>query len=88
MATLDRRVQILFDPAQYASLQTEAAEQKQSVAAIVREAVDERLRTRKASRQDALDRLFASGDANPSKGVIDWEAEKDALERDHLRNLP
>lgn len=87
MATLERRVQVLFDPAQYASLQAEAAERKQSVAAVIREAVDERLRTRKTSRQEALDRLFASGDKNPS-GPIDWEAEKDSFEREHLRDLP
>ena len=88
MAILERRVQVLFDPAQYASLQAEAVEQKQSVAAVIREAVDERLRTRKIGRQEALDRLFASGDKNPSTGPIDWEAEKESFEREDLRDLP
>ena len=88
MATLERRVQVLFDPAVYAALEAEAEMERQSVAAIIRDAVDKRLRTRKTSRQEALDRLFASGDKNPSKGPIDWEAETDSFEREHLRNLP
>lgn len=87
MATLDRRVQVLFDPAVYAALETEAEAERQSVASIIRDAVDERLRTRKTTKQEALDRLFASGDKNPS-GPIDWKAEKDSLEREYLRNLP
>jgi hypothetical protein len=49
------------------------------VAAIVREAVDARLRSRITSTQEALDRLFASGDQN-SSGQIDWDAEKDSFE--------
>ncbi|MCY7411533.1 MAG: ribbon-helix-helix protein, CopG family [Salinibacterium sp.] len=46
MAILERRVQVLFDPAQYAALEAEAAAQRQSVASVIREAVDERLRAR------------------------------------------
>jgi hypothetical protein len=87
MATLERRVQVLFDPVVYAALEAEAQTERQSVAAIIRDAVDERLRTRKTSRQEALDRLFASGDEHPS-GPIDWEAEKDSFDREYLRNLP
>jgi hypothetical protein len=87
MATLERRVQVLFDPTVYAALEAEAETERQSVAAIIREAVDARLRTRKTSKQEALDRLFASGDKHPS-GPIDWEVEKDAFERESLRGLP
>lgn len=87
MATLERRVQVLFDPAVYTALEAEAEAERQSVAAIIRDAVDARLRIRKSSKQEALDRLFASGDKYPS-GHIDWEAEKDFLEREHLRDLP
>ncbi|MCU1440899.1 MAG: hypothetical protein JWP85_1896 [Rhodoglobus sp.] len=81
MATLERRVQILFDPAQYAALEQEAADERRSVAAIIREAVDERLRRRRSNQSEALARLFARADANPVSGQIDWEAEKDSFER-------
>lgn len=88
MATLERRVQVLFDPAQYAALEAEAAAQRQSVAAIIREAVDARLRARRTTQQEALARLFARADANPTPGPIDWEVEKEAFERDILRDIP
>ena len=87
MATLERRVQVLFDPAVYAALEAEAEIERQSVAAIIRDAVDARLRTRKTSKQEALERLFASGDKHPS-GPIDWESEKDSFEREYLQDLP
>lgn len=88
MATLERRVQVLFDPAQYAALEAEAVAQRQSVAAVIREAVDEKLRTRRSTQQEALARLFASADTDPSLGPINWEAEKDSFEREYLRDLP
>jgi len=88
MATLDRRVQVLFDPAQYAALEAEAAAQRQSVAAVIREAVGARLRARKTTQSEALDRLFASADTDSSLGPIEWEAEKDAFERDALLDIP
>jgi hypothetical protein len=86
MAVLDRRVQILLDPAQYAALEHEAAVQKQSVASLIREAVDERLKRSKQTKLDALERLFASADvAGPP---IVWEEVKESFERDYLRDLP
>lgn len=88
MATLERRVQVLFDPAQYAALEAEAAAQKQSVAAVIREAVNDRLRAQKTNKQDALARLFASADQSPSSGAIDWDEEKESFERGFLRHLP
>jgi hypothetical protein len=81
MATLERRVQVLFDPAQYAALEQEAAAQHQSVAAVIRAAVDERLRSRRTDARAALARLFDSGDAHPTAGPIDWQAEKESFER-------
>jgi hypothetical protein len=81
MATLERRVQVLFDPAQYAALEQEAADQHRSVAAVIREAVDERLQRRRSTQSEALARLFARADEHPVSGPIDWEAEKDSLER-------
>ncbi|MES2093542.1 MAG: ribbon-helix-helix protein, CopG family [Actinomycetota bacterium] len=88
MATLDRRVQILLDPAQYAALEHEASVQKQSVASLIREAVDERLNRSKQTKVDALARLFARADAQPAGPPIDWEVEKESFERDFLRDLP
>lgn len=88
MATLARRVQVLFDPAQYAALEAEASAERQSVAAIIREAVDDRLRARRSTQQEALQRLFARADANPTAGPIDWDKEKDGFERDILRDIP
>lgn len=88
MAILERRVQILFDPSQYAALEAEAAAQRRSVAAIVREAVDERLRIGSTRRLRALDRLFARADRHPSPGPIDWEKEKDSFERESVRDIP
>lgn len=82
MSTLDRRVQVLFDPAQYAALEHEASKHNQSVAAVIREAVAERLRKPRASATEALAKLYASADAHPTPGPIDWEAEKDAFERE------
>jgi hypothetical protein len=82
MATLERRVQVLFDPAQYAALEQEAAAQHQSVAAVIRSAVDDRLRSRRTDARAALARLLESGDVHPTPGDIDWNSEKDAFERD------
>lgn len=88
MATLERRVQVLFDPAQYAALQEEAAAERQSVAAVIRDCVDERLKRGRTSKQEALARLFARADENPDTEPIVWEHVKDSFERDYLRDLP
>lgn len=88
MATFERRVQVLFDPAQYAALEQEASAQRQSVAAVIREAVDERLSRRRQTRQEALSRLLARADAHPDSRPINWEEEKESFERDYLRNMP
>lgn len=88
MARLERRVQVLFDPAQYAALEQEAAAERQSVAAVIREAVDERLNRRRQTKQEALARLFARADEHPDPRPIDWEEEKESFERDFLRDLP
>ena len=80
MATLDRRVQVLFDPERYAALEREAAAGRQSVGALIREAVDERLGRTKLSRTDALARLLASADQDGPP--IDWAEEKNSFERE------
>jgi hypothetical protein len=88
MATLERRVQVLFDSEQYAALEAEAAAMHLSVGALIREAVDERLARRRRDARAALDALWASGDAVPTPGVIDWVAELNAADRDSLENVP
>jgi hypothetical protein len=88
MATLERRVQVLFDPEQYAELEAEAAAVHLSVGALIREAVDERLARRRRSASEALDRLWARADALPPTGPVDWEDEKELMERASLRDLP
>ena len=87
MAALDRRVQVLFDSAQYAALEAEAAAQRQSVGAVIREAVGARLQARKTTQQEALDRLFARADENPVTEPIDWAVEKDSFEREYASGL-
>jgi hypothetical protein len=86
MAVLQRRVQVLFDPGQYAALEAEAAAERRSVAAVIREAVDDRLRRRRQSKHDALAELFALADADPVAAPEDWEAFKDDLEADATRD--
>lgn len=89
MATLERRVQVLFDEELYERLLAEAQAERLSVGAYIREAVEGRLRERhRLSPREALEALFRSGDANPSRGGIDWEDEKELMERDYLRNIP
>ncbi|WP_157962549.1 hypothetical protein [Homoserinimonas sp. OAct 916] len=88
MAILDRRVQVLFDPAIYAALEVEAAAERVSVAALIRESVNDRLNRRKVGKQEALERLFARADSHPDAGPIDWESEKRSFERETTSDLP
>ncbi len=81
MSTLDRRVQVLFDPNQYNALEREASAKGKSVGALIREAVDDRLRASTTSKQDALAQLLARADSVPALGPIDWHAEKTSFER-------
>lgn len=87
MATLERRVQVLFDEELYEQLVAEARDERVSVGAFIRDAVDHRLGQRRADAQAALQRLFASVDEQPS-GPIDLAEEKEHMEREYLRNLP
>ena len=85
MASLQRRVQILFDPAQYAALEAEAAARHQSVAAVIRDAVDERLRRRAKDKSTAWTNILKRAAADPVPAPEDWDAFKDALEQDASR---
>jgi len=89
VATLERRVQVLFDEELYERLQTEAQIERTSVGAFIRDAVEERLQQRRRlSPEQAMEALFRSADEHPS-GAIDWVREKEELaEREFLRNIP
>lgn len=80
-------MQVLFDSAMYAALEAEADSERQSVAAVIREAVSERLDRRRSSKSAALERLFARADQLPDAGPINWTAEKESFERDFLRGI-
>jgi len=79
MPTLQRRVQVLFDPDKYSALESLARSQKRSVGSVVREAVDDRLQRLTKDRMAAFERLLAS--ARSEEGVEeDWETIKASFE--------
>lgn len=80
MATLERRVQVLFDEELYDRLLAEARAERMSVGAFIRAAVEGELRQRRRlSPMEALEALFRSGDEHPHPEE-DWESVKE----DHL----
>ncbi|MDT0158180.1 hypothetical protein Q9R19_11140 [Microbacterium sp. ARD32] len=81
MATLEKRVQVLFSAEQYARLEAEARAEQMSVGAYVREAVDGWMDRKRVDAQAALTQLFAWADENPVPGITPeyWEAHKEDL---------
>jgi hypothetical protein len=79
MAVLERRVQVLFQVEQYESLRLLAEREGQSVGALVRSLVEERLSATTGQRREALQRLFASWDEAPSP-VENWEKVKESFD--------
>lgn len=73
--TLDRRLQVLLDEAQYRRLEEHAARRGESVAALVREAIDERFPDERLDRRRAGELLL---DARPMN-VGDWTVMKEEL---------
>ncbi|MDR0625886.1 MAG: hypothetical protein LBG11_01285 [Bifidobacteriaceae bacterium] len=80
MQTLERRVQILFDPVQYEQLAALAKRETRSVGSVVREAVSDRLERDRDRRMDAFRAFIASADEAPQgpMTVEQWQAQKDA----------
>lgn len=79
MSVLDRRVQLLLDPAQYERLEHEALRTGQSVAAVIRSAVADRLASSDAPKAAAARRLIESADSGqPGE---DWADAKAAIEQ-------
>ena len=72
-------MQVLFDDELYERLLAEAQAERMSVGALIREAVEGRLRQRRRlSPQEAMEALFKSGDENPHPDE-DWDAVKEDL---------
>ncbi|WP_460942708.1 hypothetical protein [Okibacterium endophyticum] len=92
MATLERRVQILLDPAQYAVLEAEAHEKHRSIASIIRESIDERLDRGQATRRRAAADFVAYAQGNTGDTSLhDWREGKQALDNqlaDTFRDIP
>jgi predicted transcriptional regulator len=77
MSTLERRVQILLDKEQYAQVEREAKRTQQSVAAVIRQAISERLATHESVRAAAARRLLETADRGQGE---DWATAKAAME--------
>jgi hypothetical protein len=87
MSTLERRVQLLLDPAQYEDVEREAIRTGQSVAAVIRDAIAARLSSGSAARAAAAQRLLASADPDGESGE-DWSESKAALADLLVSKLP
>lgn len=81
MATLEKRVQVLFSNEQYARVEAEAAQQRMSVGAFIREAVDERMQRKRADAKAALQQLFDWADKHPISAPTteEWDVMKDEM---------
>lgn len=81
MATLEKRVQVLLSAEQYARLEAGAKNERVSVGAYVREAIDDRLDRKRADAKAALARLWAWADENPMPAMSaeEWSEHKDDL---------
>jgi hypothetical protein len=87
MATLERRVPILFDSRQYDSLRQLAQAEGRSVGSIVREAVDLRLSARQTQRRSVAERLIAGARDQRQDPTPDWNDIKAGFDCDHLAGI-
>lgn len=87
MSVLDRRVQLLLDKERYAALERVAQQSGRSVAAVVRDAIDEALDHGQAARQAAVRSFLASVEQPPDEPAEDWAVSKRAIEGEYLRGL-
>jgi hypothetical protein len=87
MPGLERRVQILVDPEQYAELEREAHRTGRSVASVIRQSITDHLGGLRSGRSAAGERLLRSAD--PVTDVQEeWATTKAAMERDLAGKLP
>ena len=87
MSVLDRRVQILVNPEQYAELEREAQRTGRSVASLIRQSIADHLAGLRSSRAAAGGRLLRSADP-VSDAQEDWDATKSAMEQELAGKLP
>ena len=87
MATLVRRVQVLFEPQQYTSLQRLAESEGKSVAAVIRDTVDHRLSSRRTARRAVAEQLIAGARQQSQEPMPDWADVKANFERAHLAGI-
>lgn len=88
MATPEKRVQVLFDPEQYALVEAQARTNSMSVGALIREAVDEYLKRWRFESTRTLREMFKRADETPivdPVSVEEWyRAYDDELARTEL----
>ncbi|MDR1394440.1 MAG: type II toxin-antitoxin system VapB family antitoxin [Bifidobacteriaceae bacterium] len=82
IAVLERRLQILIDPERGEMLERLARSQGKSVAAVVREAVDEKLTRVGSGRRAAVERLLRRAEASNETPSEDWPVIKASIERE------
>ena len=87
MSVLNRRVQVLFDPGEYALLEAEARRRHRSVGALVRESVRHGLSQHADEKRATLARLLERADSSPGSPVGDWKEVKDGFEREALGTI-
>ncbi len=86
MSLLERRVQLLLDPRQYEQVEREARRTGQSVAAVIREAIADRVDRGQSARAAAAERLLARpADDTPEP---DWPEIKAAMEDEFASRYP
>ena len=77
MHMLNHRLQILIDEPRYQRLKSEARERKTSVAAVIREAIDQVFPVG-SSRRSGAARAVLAADPMPVPGVDELRAEREA----------
>ena len=80
---LSKRVEVLFDPKQYAALECEARRHRKSIAALIRDAVERQyLAPSRKERLEAVKWLTSQNIDFPP-----WEEIKEIIIRDKIRGL-
>lgn len=85
MATLEKRVQVLFDPEQYKAVEAIARDRGTSVGAFIREAVQSRVDSDRNQRRAILEELFAQADADAAENhypPFSWQEARVAYEHE------
>lgn len=85
MATLEKRVQVLFDPERYAALEAEARARNMSAGALIRLATDQLLDAQRDDARQGLRAMFARAGEDARRNnypPFDWEEAQAAYERE------